>query len=52
MLAQYLVDTHAQTHDTYTLSLEQAFEVEREGESAAFDASGVLNRMLLWHGCA
>jgi predicted DNA-binding WGR domain protein len=51
MLSQYLVDTHASTHSSYSLSLEQAFEVEREGEAATFNASEPLgNRALLWHG--
>ena len=49
VLATYLKQTHAATHSTYTIELEQAFEVEREGEAAAF-AQQMANRQLLWHG--
>jgi len=48
-LDRYLQRTHAATHSQYRLELEQAFEVEREGEAARFDGS-MGNRMLLWHG--
>jgi len=48
LLERYLQKTHASTHSTYTLELQQAFEVEREGEAAAFRDVG--NRQLLWHG--
>ena len=51
MLAQYLKQTHGSTHATYTLELEQAFEVERPGEAEAFKRGGAIgNRQLLWHG--
>ena len=40
--------THAATHSSYSLELLEAFEVEREGEAAAFTDVG--NRQLLWHG--
>ena len=52
VLATYLKQTHAATHSTYTIELEQAFEVEREGEAARFDArcAALGNRRLLWHG--
>jgi len=49
MLEAYMHNTHGETHSSYTLSLEQAFEVEREGEAAAFKAD-IGNRQLLWHG--
>ena len=44
--------THASTHATYSLELQQAFEIERHGEAAAFAAKGEAmgNRQLLWHG--
>ena len=48
LLDRYLQQTHAATHSTYTLELQQAFEVAREGEAAAFKDVG--NRQLLWHG--
>jgi len=49
MLDTYLQQTHATTHSQYTIKLEQAFEVNREGEAAAFKSS-IGNRQLLWHG--
>jgi hypothetical protein len=49
MLDTYMQQTHAATHATYSLELEQAYEVEREGEAAAFK-SDMPNRQLLWHG--
>ena len=48
LLDQYMQQTHAATHSSYTLELTQAFEVEREGEKEAFKDVG--NRKLLWHG--
>ena len=48
MLEQYMKRTHAATHSSYTLELLEAFEIEREGEAAAFTDVG--NRQLLWHG--
>ena len=48
LLESYLQKTHASTHSTYTLELQQAFEVAREGEAKAFKDVG--NRQLLWHG--
>jgi len=48
MLQQYIANTHAETHSSYTLELTQAFEVQREGEAERFKDVG--NRQLLWHG--
>ncbi len=48
LLDAYMQNTHATTHSNYKLELLQAFEVAREGESAAFTDLG--NRQLLWHG--
>ena len=47
MLDAYLQQTHATTHSTYTMSLEQAFEIVRDGEEAPITTG---NRQLLWHG--
>ncbi|PFH35733.1 poly(ADP-ribose) polymerase catalytic domain-containing protein [Besnoitia besnoiti] len=41
--------THAPTHNTWTLVLEQLFKCERKNEKERFNKS-VDNRMLLWHG--
>ena len=36
LLQEYLRNTHGATHSSYSLQLEQAFEVAREGEADAF----------------
>ena len=48
MLKQYVVNTHAPTHTTYSMEVEDAFAVEREGEAEAFRDVG--NKQLLFHG--
>ena len=52
LLADYLTNTHGATHSSYTLSLEQAFEVVRDGEAEPFEhaKAKIGNRQLLWHG--
>ena len=50
ILATYVANSHAPTHNTYTLELEQAYDISREGEKAAFVGAAVGNRALLWHG--
>ena len=50
ILATYVQNSHAPTHNTYTLELEQAYDISREGEKAAFTGAAVGNRALLWHG--
>ncbi|CAK6432434.1 unnamed protein product [Pipistrellus nathusii] len=49
IISQYLQSTHAPTHSDYTMTLLDAFEVEKEGEKEAFKED-LHNRMLLWHG--
>ncbi|XP_049755065.1 poly [ADP-ribose] polymerase 2 [Elephas maximus indicus] len=49
VISQYLQSTHAPTHTDYTMTLLDVFEVEKEGEKAAF-REDLPNRMLLWHG--
>ena len=47
----YMRNTHAATHDTYTLELLHAFSVDRHNEASAFKPWKQLhNRQLLWHG--
>ena len=48
MLKQYVLNTHAPTHSSYSVEVEDAFGVEREGEDAAFRDVG--NKQLLFHG--
>ncbi|XP_048211654.1 poly [ADP-ribose] polymerase 2 [Perognathus longimembris pacificus] len=49
VISQYLQSTHAPTHNDYTITLLDVFEVEKEGEKEAF-REDLSNRMLLWHG--
>eukprot|EP00756_Hemistasia_phaeocysticola_P050088 Hpha_TRINITY_DN2474_c0_g1::TRINITY_DN2474_c0_g1_i1::g.24717::m.24717/K10798/PARP; poly [ADP-ribose] polymerase len=42
--------THAKTHGGYTLSVEDVFCVDREGEADRFKAFEGRERMMLWHG--
>lgn len=47
----YVKNTHGATHGTYTLEIEDAFVIEREGEDARFKPfEADANRQLLWHG--
>ncbi|KAJ8732599.1 hypothetical protein PYW07_015198 [Mythimna separata] len=51
MIQEYVRNTHAATHSTYTLEIEQVFKVVREGEDKRFKPFKKLhNRRLLWHG--
>ncbi|XP_060112277.1 poly [ADP-ribose] polymerase 2 [Heteronotia binoei] len=47
VLERYLLSTHAPTHKDYTMTLLEAFVLDKE--SSAF-RSDLPNRMLLWHG--
>ncbi|KAL0840559.1 hypothetical protein ABMA28_015776 [Loxostege sticticalis] len=51
MIAEYMANTHATTHGHYSLEIEHAFKVIREGEDKRFKPFKKLhNRRLLWHG--
>jgi len=50
-ISEAIRGTHAPTHNTYTLSVENIYEVRRVGEEAHFASfSHLPNRRLLWHG--
>ena len=50
-IQKYTSDTHAKTHSTYTLDVEEIFTVKRSGEKSRYSPFRDLpNRMLLWHG--
>ena len=49
LLVQYIQNTHASTHNYYTLTVEDIFRVEKEGENEKF-IKKLHNHMLLWHG--
>uniref|UniRef100_A0A8C1W4C6 Poly [ADP-ribose] polymerase n=1 Tax=Cyprinus carpio TaxID=7962 RepID=A0A8C1W4C6_CYPCA len=51
LIQQYVKNTHAATHNSYTLDVEEIFKIDREGESQRFRPFKELhNRQLLWHG--
>ncbi|XP_064195311.1 poly [ADP-ribose] polymerase 1 [Anguilla rostrata] len=51
IILQYVKNTHAATHNTYTLEVEEVFKVKREGEYQRYRPFQDLpNRQLLWHG--
>ncbi|KAL3682512.1 hypothetical protein R1sor_000534 [Riccia sorocarpa] len=50
-IKEYVSNTHAETHSSYALEVEQIYEVGRENEDERFKPfAGEKNRMLLWHG--
>lgn len=51
LLAQYVQNTHAETHRMYDLEIVDIFKVARKGEERRFKPFRKLhNRKLLWHG--
>ncbi|XP_077408692.1 poly [ADP-ribose] polymerase 1 isoform X2 [Vanacampus margaritifer] len=51
IILQYVKNTHAATHNTYTLDVQEIFKIKREGERQRFQPFEELhNRQLLWHG--
>ena len=51
LIEKYVQNTHAATHDTYTLDVEDVFKVERKAEKRRYKPFKKLhNRQLLWHG--
>jgi poly [ADP-ribose] polymerase 1 len=50
-IQEFVNNTHADTHNTYKLIVEDVFKVKREGEAARYKPFKKLhNRQLLWHG--
>jgi len=50
-IEKYVKNTHAETHNLYTLEIQDVFKVHRKGESKRFKPFKQLpNRKLLWHG--
>jgi poly [ADP-ribose] polymerase len=50
-IEQYMIKTHAKTHDQYSLKLRELFKTTREGEFDRFEKFQALdNHQLLWHG--
>lgn len=51
IITQYVKNTHAATHNTYTLEVQEIFKIDREGERQRYRPFEELhNRQLLWHG--
>uniref|UniRef100_A0A3Q3ILG7 Poly [ADP-ribose] polymerase n=1 Tax=Monopterus albus TaxID=43700 RepID=A0A3Q3ILG7_MONAL len=51
IIMQYVKNTHAATHNTYTLEVQEIFKIVREGEHQRYRPFKELhNRQLLWHG--
>ena len=51
VLQQYVKNTHGETHGQFTLEIEDAFAISREGEESRFKPfEADANRQLLWHG--
>uniref|UniRef100_A0AAQ6IDE4 Poly [ADP-ribose] polymerase n=1 Tax=Anabas testudineus TaxID=64144 RepID=A0AAQ6IDE4_ANATE len=51
IINQYVKNTHAATHNTYTLEVQEMFKIVREGEYQRYRPFEELhNRQLLWHG--
>ena len=51
MLEEYVTNTHAPTHSSYSLELMDVFKIERHGENKRYKPFRKLpNRKLLWHG--
>uniref|UniRef100_A0A668ADB8 Poly [ADP-ribose] polymerase n=1 Tax=Myripristis murdjan TaxID=586833 RepID=A0A668ADB8_9TELE len=50
-ILQYVKNTHAATHNTYTLEVQEIFKIVREGEYQRYRPfKDMHNRQLLWHG--
>lgn len=51
LLQKYMKNTHAKTHNTFDLEIEEVFKVKRKGEERRYKPFRKLhNRKLLWHG--
>ncbi|KAK7907813.1 hypothetical protein WMY93_016425 [Mugilogobius chulae] len=51
IIMQYVKNTHAATHNTYTLEVDEIFKINRDGERQRYRPFEELhNRQLLWHG--
>lgn len=51
LIEKYMINTHAKTHDQYSLKLRELFKASRHGEFDRFKTFQSLdNHQLLWHG--
>ena len=49
IIEQYLTNTHASTHSSYSLQIEALFDLKKPGGEKKF-MKDIGNRVLLWHG--
>jgi len=49
VIMKYITNTHCSSHNYYTLNIEDAYKVSREGENKRYKKN-IGNDMLLWHG--
>lgn len=51
LIEKYMINTHAKTHNDYTLKLRDLFKTARDGEYDRYKKFQTLdNHQLLWHG--
>lgn len=51
LILKYVENTHAATHSSYKLIVEDVFKIAREGEESRYQTYKSLhNKKLLWHG--
>ncbi|XP_072169723.1 poly [ADP-ribose] polymerase 2-like isoform X1 [Diadema setosum] len=48
LINKYVQNTHAVTHNQYAMTIDEVFDLDKQGESENFNDVG--NKMLLWHG--
>lgn len=52
IIKDYVHNTHASTHNSYSIELADIYEIQRDGERDIYDKhyGSLDNKMLLWHG--
>jgi len=50
LLEKYILSTHASTHSSYTMSVEDLYEVNKDQHLPGYKGKKVGNRVLLFHG--
>ena len=51
IILKYVENTHAATHSSYKLVVEDVFKIVRDGEESRYEEyKNLHNRKLLWHG--
>jgi len=50
LLEKYILSTHASTHSSYTMTVEDLYEVNKDQHLPGFKGNQIGNRVLLFHG--